>query len=52
MSKVLYLLDYREHLSFEHEYWLDEQYLKQCEKDLGLQATKDEADFCADDIPF
>tara|TARA_B100000029_G_scaffold24820_1_gene24493 strand:+ start:2160 stop:2372 length:213 start_codon:yes stop_codon:yes gene_type:complete len=34
MSKVLYLLDFREHLSFDHEDWLEEQFLEQCKKDL------------------
>ena len=42
MSKVLYLLDYREHLSFDHEDWLEEQFLEQCKKDLKNGSTDKE----------
>jgi len=59
MSKVLRLLDFEDHLTHDHYYWLlenetsDEEFYEQCAKDLGLgEENETDNDFTADDIPF
>ena len=57
MSKVLRLLDFSDHLTFDHEDWLIEQEMKKLEEtenENGWDEEQDEDDreFIADDIPF
>ena len=61
MSKVLRLLDFSDHLTFDHEDWLIEQEMKEQEKLENENITDDDKyksyvnpddDFTADDIPF
>ena len=61
MSKVLRLLDFTDHLRYDHEEWLIEQEMKEQEKLEDENITDDDkfknyinpdGDFTHDDIPF
>ena len=61
MSKVLRLLDFTDHLRYDHEEWLIEQEMKEQEKLDYENITDDDkfesyvnpdGDFTVDDIPF
>jgi len=61
MSKVLRLLDFKEHLRYDHEEWLIEQEMKEQEKLKDETITDNnrfdsyinpDGDFTVDDIPF